>query len=184
MKDSAFKYVVKAMMLMLLFGSCSSDEELPQWDKRYTVDNFPIYNVREFRDGKKQERIIYEIKDQPVQIIKMYKHAKCPYYYVTWSEVKHNGKYNSEQVPLINEKSFVITKADFDRFKIPLDAEDVIISAYVTNLGRLCYPSLIDVGFWAPEAYIYNNPNTEIEHELWRQVRVEIKSYVIDMKLR
>jgi hypothetical protein len=184
MKNSAFKYVAKAMTLMLLLGSCSSDEGLPQWDTRYTVDNFPIYNVREFKDGKKQERIIYELKDQPAKIIKMYKHAKCPYYYVTWSDVEYDGKYDSEQLPQINEKSFAITKADFDRFKIPLDAEDIIISAYVTNLGRLCYPSLIDVGFWPPETYIYYHPNTEIAHELWRRVRVEIKSYVTDMKLR
>lgn len=184
MKDSAFKYVAKAMMLMLLFGSCSSDEELPQWDKRYTVDNFPIYNVREFRDGKKQERIIYELKDQPAKIIKMFKHVKCPYYYVTWSDMELSPKNNFEEMSQIYEKSFVITKADFDRFKIPLDAEDIIISAYVTNLGRLCYPSLIDIGFWIPENRLYYNPNAEIAHELWRQVRVEIKSYVIDMKLR
>lgn len=184
MKHQIINIASAVLTGVLMLTSCSDDEGMPKWDDRYTVDNFPVYNVKEFKDGKKQERIIYELKDQPARIIKEFKHKDCPYYYVTWSDVEFRDDITFEEMFELNEKSFVITKEDFDRFNIPLDTESITISAYVTNLSRLCYPSLFDIEFWIPLNYMYHNPNKEIEHDTWIQTRVEIKAYVTDMKAR
>lgn len=201
-----YLFILTLSASVAMVSSCGNDEDdLIPVDNDHNFD-FPVYCVKDISKRYSQEKIMYELNNQPAVLQKHYsdicwemihennpelvrESRVCDYEVYRWSEYALSGEPILLDTPFehVNDylrKVLAVSKKDLKKFGIPEGTKDVYISARVTNIAQWCESLEMDPLFLSSPGYNVLEVNQYLPVEVWPWYPFEIKAYITNIKVR